>query len=77
MNMKEQKELIGKMVSKKRQEKKLTQAQVSEITGLSRSYIADVEKGRYSPSVNSLSKLSKCLCFDLNFLTLTTEIQGK
>jgi transcriptional regulator with XRE-family HTH domain len=75
VSTKEQKALIGKTVGKKRQEKKLTQAQVSEITGLSRNYISDIENGRYAPSVDALAKLAKCLDLDLNFLPLTTEIQ--
>ncbi|HWQ42772.1 MAG TPA: helix-turn-helix transcriptional regulator [Desulfosporosinus sp.] len=75
MSTKEQKILIGETVSKKRQERKLTQAQVSEITGLSRNYISDIENGRYAPSVDALSKLAKCLNIDLNFLSLMTEIQ--
>lgn len=75
MSTKQQKNFIGEMVSKKRQEKKMTQAEVSGITGLSRSYIADIEKGRYAPSVKSLSKIAKCLDLDLNFLPSLTEIQ--
>jgi len=71
----EQKKIIGKMISEKRREKSLTQARVSEITGLSRNYISDIEKGRYAPSVDALSKLAKCLNLDLNFLLPMTEIQ--
>ena len=75
MSTAEQKKIIGKMVSEKRREKSLTQARVSEITGLSRNYISDIEKGRYAPSVDALSKLAKCLNLDLNFLLPMTEIQ--
>lgn len=71
----DQKASIGEMISKKRQENKLTQARVAKITGLSRNYISDIENGRYTPSVDSLSKLAKCLNIDLNFLLFTTEIQ--
>ena len=75
MSTAEQKKIIGKMISEKRREKSLTQARVSEITGLSRNYISDIEKGRYAPSVDALSKLAKCLNLDLNFLLPMTEIQ--
>lgn len=71
----EQKKIIGRTVSEKRQEKKITQAQVSEFTGLSRNYISDIENGRYAPSVDALVKLATCLNIDLNFLLSMTEIQ--
>jgi len=60
--------MIGNAISKKRQEQKLTQVQVAELSGLSRNYISDIENGRYTPSVDALSRLAKCLNIDLNFL---------
>ncbi|MDF2873365.1 MAG: transcriptional regulator [Sporomusa sp.] len=66
------KKVIGAKVLGARKEKGLTQLQVSEVSGLSRSYIADIEKGRYMPSVNALVELAKCLELDLSFLTLKT-----
>jgi transcriptional regulator with XRE-family HTH domain len=75
MSTKEQKTIIGKMINTKRQEKNLTQIQVSDFTGLSRNYISDIENGRYMPSVDALTRLAKCLELDLNFLLAMTEIQ--
>ncbi|CUH95913.1 hypothetical protein P22_1999 [Propionispora sp. 2/2-37] len=61
---------IGKAVRDKRQEKGLTQVQLSQQSGVARSYIADIEKGRYAPSVKTLTKLARVLDLDLNFLLI-------
>ena len=68
------KEKLGALIKEKRKEKKLTQLNISESTGLSRSYISDIEKGRYMPSAESLYKIASCIEMDLNLLRMT-EIQ--
>lgn len=68
--------LIGNMISEARIQKGLTQKELSKETGLSRSYICDLEKNRYVPSVKALAKIASCLSLDLNFLTSMTEIHG-
>jgi transcriptional regulator with XRE-family HTH domain len=60
--------LIGNMISLHRNKMGLTQLQLAEKAGLSRSYLGDMEKGRYSPSVKSLVSIAKVLYIDLNFL---------
>ncbi|WP_333638163.1 helix-turn-helix transcriptional regulator [Tissierella praeacuta] len=69
------KKIIGQAIKNKRIKKKKTQLQVSEDTGISRSYLSDVENGRYMPSVEMLIKLASYLELDLNFLSEMTEIQ--
>jgi repressor LexA len=59
---------IGESLIQARKQKKLTQLQVAQSAGLSRSYIADIEKDRYNPSVNAIIQLAKVLELDLNFL---------
>lgn len=49
---------IGELIMKARREKGLTQEDVAVLTGLSRSYICDVENGRYAPSLETLMRLS-------------------
>ncbi|MGO4345505.1 helix-turn-helix domain-containing protein [Paenibacillus sp. MCAF9] len=66
--------LLGNHIRSKRKEKKLRQEDVSDSTGLSRNYISDIECGRYTPSVDALSKIAACLDLDLNVLKMT-EIQ--
>ncbi|AQZ45604.1 helix-turn-helix domain-containing protein [Paenibacillus larvae] len=55
------KKAIGLAVKKARKNKGLTQAQVATKSGLSRTYICDVENGRYCPSVDSLLKIAGAL----------------
>ena len=52
---------LGENMKKFRKEKKLTQFDLANISGLSRSYIADVERNRYSPSLDTLNTLAKAL----------------
>lgn len=68
---------LGALIKQKRCNLKLTQKAISEATKLSRSYIADIEAGRYNPSVNSIYRIAKALELDLNFLLSMTEIQVK
>lgn len=65
---------IGQLIKSRRKEKKLTQNNISEKTGLSRNYISDIENGRYMPSAESLYKIATCIDLDLNLLKMT-EIQ--
>lgn len=69
------KKMIGQTIKKQRIEKKKTQLEVAENTGISRSYLSDIENGRYMPSVGTLIKLASFLEIDLNFLLTMTEIQ--
>lgn len=71
----EQKKIIGDLISKHRNEMNLTQAQLAFKAELSRSYIGDMEAGRYTPSVKSLVSIANILNLDLNFLLEMTEIQ--
>ncbi|KLU63772.1 anaerobic benzoate catabolism transcriptional regulator [Desulfosporosinus acididurans] len=68
---------LGTLIKENRCSLKLTQKALSKATGLSRSYIADIEAGRYNPSLNSISKIAKALELDFIFLPVMTEIQVK
>ena len=46
-----------------------TQQQIADEANVSRAYYADVERGRYTPSLKLLSRLGSILNIDLN-LTL-------
>lgn len=71
------KKIIGLNIKEKRKKKELTQEKLADMTGLSRNYISDIENGRYTPSVESISKIAHCLDLNLNFLSEMTEIQVK
>lgn len=66
---------VGEVLRNAREKAGLTQLELSNKVGVTRAYYADVERGRYTPSLKVLSKLAKVLCIDLNFLKQITEIQ--
>lgn len=67
--MKEAKKIIGKNIRKIRKVRGMTQFVLSEASGISRSYIGDLENGRrHSMSIDTLQKLADKLdvsIFDL------------
>lgn len=52
---------IGAKIKEFRKLKKLTQGQLSEKANISRSYLGDVENGRYNPSLDFLESISTAL----------------
>jgi transcriptional regulator with XRE-family HTH domain len=63
-----QKKFIGQTISTERKKLGITQFELAKKAKLSRSYISDLETGRYAPSVRSLIAISNVLDLDLNFL---------
>lgn len=59
---------IAETLREARKSKRLTQTEVAKSVGVSRAYYADVERGRYNPSLKLMSKLAKLLSINLNFL---------
>jgi transcriptional regulator with XRE-family HTH domain len=59
---------IGEVLKSAREKAGLTQLELSGMVGVSRAYYADVERGRYTPSLKVLSRLADILGIDLNFL---------
>ena len=57
--------LLAETVVSRRKEKKLTQTQLSEMTGINRSIISRLESQDYMPSVDQLAALSEVLDFDI------------
>lgn len=59
---------IGIRIKEARKAKKITQNEAAKKSGISRSYYADVENGRYSPSMDTLINISKALNVSTSFL---------
>lgn len=53
----------------------LTLEQVSERTGLSVSFLSDIERGRSQPSLDTLEKLAEC--YQTNLAALFTEVDAQ
>lgn len=56
---------IGNRIKELREKKKLTQEELSEVSGLNRTFLIHVEKGRRNVSVKSLEKIFSGL--DISF----------
>lgn len=59
---------IGSKIKTLRKENKLTQAELSLKANISRSYLADIERNRYNPSVDTLASLAESLGISLSEL---------
>ena len=52
---------MGKTVRKLRLAKKLSQARVAELAGLSREYVNKIEAGKYDPPLSTINALATAL----------------
>ena len=52
---------FGQILKEKRQSKKFTQSSLAEKSGLSRSYLSNLEVGSQDPSINTIFLLAKTL----------------
>ena len=59
---------IGMAVSKKRKKSGYTQKEVAEATGLSASFISDVENGKQTAEIGKIIKLVHCLGMDIEIV---------
>ena len=60
--------MINDIIRDARIKSGMTQQETADKTGVSRSYYADVERGRYTPSLKLLGRLGSLFDIDLNFL---------
>ena len=59
---------VGERIKRLRKAKRLTQQALAEKTGLTNTYICDIEKGRTNPSLKSLERISEALEVSPSFL---------
>lgn len=61
-------ERIGKRIAEIRKSKGVSQAKLSELTGIAPGNIVRIETGRYSTGIDLLSKIADALGYKLDFL---------
>ena len=59
---------MANMIIAKRKEKKLTQAQLAEMTGIHRAMVSRIEAQEYIPSINQLQSIAEALDFEVTDL---------
>ena len=62
------KKIVAETITKKRKEKKLSQAMLSEMTGINRSMIGRAENEEFMPSIEQLQTLGEVLGFEVTDL---------
>lgn len=62
-----ERERIGKRIAEIRKAKGLSQAKLSELTGIASGNIARIETGKYSTGIDILSKIANALGYKLDF----------
>lgn len=67
---------LGSKLRRFRKSRRLTLANVGEETGLSVSFLSDVERGRTKPSLDTLEKLADFYGVSVNEVLLDTEFGG-
>lgn len=60
---------LGKRLSTLRLEADLSQEKLGEMTGLDRTYISGIERGKRNPSLKNIEKLAKALKVKVSDLT--------
>lgn len=66
--------MISKNIKQIRNEKRLTLRELSELSGVSKSTISDIENNKVNPSTNTLEKLAKGLSVNVeDFFKVTDE----
>ena len=65
--------LLVEAIVSNRKNKKITQAQLSELTGINRTMIGRIENGDYIPSIEQLQSLAEVLGFEVTDLFVSTE----
>lgn len=61
-------ERIGKRIAEIRKSKGVSQAKLSELTGIAPGNIARIETGKYSTGIDLLSKIADALGYKLDFI---------
>ncbi|MFW6030646.1 MAG: helix-turn-helix domain-containing protein [Halanaerobiales bacterium] len=64
---------LGSAVKELRLKRGLSQTKLGELTEFSRSHIASIERGAYSPSVEALDKIAKALNVNTSYFILKAE----
>lgn len=60
---------LGQKIKTLRNGAGFTQEKLGELTGLDRTYISDIERGKRNPSLKSLEKLAKALKVSISDIT--------
>lgn len=64
---------IGERIKTIRENKGLKQIELAEMAGISNSYLSDIEKGRTTPSIRTLTRLAEALGVEVGYIFLKSN----
>lgn len=64
---------IGEIISERREKLGMTQDELAARSGVNRSFISNIEKGRRNPSISSVANLAKGLKMKFSVLLARSE----
>ena len=67
-------ERIGKRISRLRMEAGISQYKLADLTGISQGNIARIESGKYSAGIDLLPKIGDALGYELDFVRHDTSL---
>lgn len=70
-------EITGRVIRELREERGVTQEVLSGLAALSRSHLADIERGSVSPSVDTLWRIAEALGLKLSELIRRVEEESE
>ena len=70
-------EITGRVIRELREERGVTQEVLSGLAALSRSHLADIERGSISPSVDTLWRIAEALGLRLSALIRRVEAESE
>jgi len=65
--------MIGDIIRHERKKQGINQKDLAEKAGISNSYLTDIEKGRHTPSIKTLLKISEALQIDCGVILNTNK----
>lgn len=68
--MENERERIGKRIAELRKEKGISQAKLSELTGINSGHIARIELGKYSTGIDTIAKIAVVLGYEIDFIKI-------
>lgn len=66
-------EIFGKIIKEIRNQQGISQEELSDRTGLDRSYLSQIENGKKSPSLSTILRISRALNLKTSELLLKFE----
>lgn len=66
---------LSEVIYEERKKQKMTQCELAEKSGLNRTYISDIERGKRNPTLNVLLQIADAFCISLSVLILRVEFK--